>query len=198
MAFLLNVLFNFAVGLLVAKFLGPSEYGRFALALATALAVQAAFLDWLRLGAARFYSERARGEEPALRATLDLAFATITCGLAIGSAALFMSGARFALSNQLIALALGASVSNALFDYSTALVRARFHDGLFTRLIIVKNILALALTGGGAFYFGSAKMALIGGILSLSGSVIAARAALNDPYAKPHMARFKIGRAILR
>ena len=38
LAFLLNVAFNFAVGLLVAKFLGPEEYGRFALALATAVA----------------------------------------------------------------------------------------------------------------------------------------------------------------
>ncbi len=81
-AFFLNVLFNFAVGLLVAKFLGPAEYGRFALALATAVAVQAGFLDWLRLGATRFYSERSRGEDPALRATLDIAFAVVTAGLA--------------------------------------------------------------------------------------------------------------------
>ena len=63
-AFFLNVLFNFAVGLVVAKFLGPEEYGRFALALATAVVVQTAFLDWLRLGATRFYSERSRGEDP--------------------------------------------------------------------------------------------------------------------------------------
>jgi O-antigen/teichoic acid export membrane protein len=197
-AFFLNVMFNFAIGLLVAKFLGPSEYGRFALALATAMAVQAAFVDWLRLGATRFYSERTREENPALRATLDLAFAIVTCGLAVGSAILFMSGAHFALSNGLIALALGAAVANGLFDFSTALVRARFHDGLYTRLIIVKNVLSLALTGGGAFYFASAKMALVGGILSLSGSVIAARAALSDPYARPAMARFMIARSVLR
>ncbi len=53
-AFFVNVLFNFAIGLLVAKFLGPEEYGRFALALATAMAVQAGFFDWMRLGATRF------------------------------------------------------------------------------------------------------------------------------------------------
>lgn len=197
-AFFLNVLFNFAIGLLVAKFLGPEEYGRFALALATAMAVQAAFLDWLRLGATRFYSERARGEDPGLRATLDVAFALITVGLAVGSACLFMTGVRFPLSNNLIALALGAAVANGLFDFNTALVRARFHDRLYIKLILVKNVMALALTGGGAFYFASAKMALIGGIISLSGSVIGARAALSDPGAEARLAGFTIARSILR
>ena len=49
-----NILFNFAIGLLVAKFLGPEEYGRFALAYATAIFVQTGFFDWIRLGATRF------------------------------------------------------------------------------------------------------------------------------------------------
>ncbi len=197
-AFFLNVLFNFAVGLLVAKFLGPAEYGRFALALATAMAVQTLFLDWLRLGATRFYSERARGEEPALRATLDLAFAGVTFGLAIGSACLFSTNVHFPLPNALIALALGMAVANGLFDFSTALVRARFHDRLYTRLVIVKNVFALVFVGGGAFYFASAKMTLIGTILSVSGSVIAARASLSDPYAQVHLARSRIARSLLR
>jgi O-antigen/teichoic acid export membrane protein len=197
-AFFINVVFNLVIGLLVAKFLGPEEYGRFALALATAVAVQFAFVDWLRLGATRFYSERTRGEEPAIRATLDLGFAAVMAGLAVGSTCLFMTGIHFSLSNGLIALALGAAVANGLFDFSTALVRARFHDGLYTKLVIVKNILSLGLTGGGAFYFGSAKMALIGGIISLSGSVIAVRAALRDPFTLARMASFEIAKSILR
>jgi O-antigen/teichoic acid export membrane protein len=197
-AFVLNIFFNFVVGLLVAKFLGPEEYGRFALSLATAMAVQTAFLDWLRLGATRFYSERARGEEPALRATLDVAFALIACGLGIGATCLFMTGVRFPLSNGLIALAIGAAVSNGLFDFNTALVRARFHDQLYVKLVLVKNVLALLLTGSGAFYFGSAKMALIGSVLSLSGSVVAARAALADPGAEARLASLGVARSIWR
>lgn len=197
-AILLNVVFAFAVGLLVAKFLGPDEYGRFALALATAVAVQTAFLDWIRLGATRFYSQRVREEAPALRATLDVAFAMITLAMAVGTILLFSSGAKFPLSNQLIALALAAAVANGLFDLSTALVRARFNDDLFLKLIVVKNLLALLLTGGGAFYFGSARMTLIGGVLSLSGSVIAARAGINDRGAKIRLATVAIARSILR
>lgn len=197
-AFFLNVAFNFAVGLLVAKFLGPEEYGRFALALATAVAVQTLFLDWLRLGATRFYSERSRGEDPALRATLDVGFAIIVTGMAVGTTLLFLTGVRFPLSHGMIALALGAAVANGLFDFNTALVRARFHDGLYVKLIIVKNLFALALTGGGAFWFGSARMALIGGVISLAGSVVCARASLADPGAQAHLARRAVAASLLR
>ncbi|SFK18214.1 lipopolysaccharide biosynthesis protein [Methylocapsa palsarum] len=197
-AFFFNILFNFAIGLLVARFLGPEEYGRFALAHATAIAVQTAFFDWIRLGATRFYSERIRSEQPALRATLDFSFAIISVGLALGASALMLSGVRFTLSNGLIALALGVAVANGLFDYHTALVRARFHDRLFTRLILVKNLVAFALMGGGAFWFGSAKMTLVGGIVSLSGAVITARAALNDPGSKAILAKFSIAESLMR
>src|SRR6476619_8052901 len=39
-AFLCNTLCNFGIGLIVAKFLGPAEYGRFALALVRRLSVR--------------------------------------------------------------------------------------------------------------------------------------------------------------
>jgi O-antigen/teichoic acid export membrane protein len=194
---LCNILFNFAIGLLVAKFLGPEEYGRFALAYATAIFVQTGVFDWIRLGATRFYSERIRNEEPALRATLDFGFAIITVGLAAGASLLLFTGIIFPLSYGLIALALSVAVSNGLFDYHTALVRARFDDRLFARLALVKNIVAFALMGGGAFLFGSAKMTLIGTIISLGGSVVTARAALRDPASKPRLARLAIAGSLM-
>jgi O-antigen/teichoic acid export membrane protein len=195
-AFVCNLLFNFVIGLLVAKFLGPEEYGRFALALATGMTVQTAFFDWLRLGAIRFYSEKSRLENPALRATLDFGFSIIAVGLSVGAATMFLAGITFPLSNALIALALGASVANGLFDYTSALVRARFHNKLYSRLIIVKNILSLLFVGGGAFWFGSAKMALIGGILSLSSTVITARVALRDPGADVRAAKSSTAKSV--
>ncbi|ACK51027.1 membrane protein involved in the export of O-antigen and teichoic acid-like protein [Methylocella silvestris BL2] len=196
-AFFCNILFSFAVGLLVAKYLGPAEYGRFALAHATAIAVQTAFFDWVRLGATRFYSERARSEQPALRATLDFGFAFIALAISAGAALLVMSGVTFTLSNGLIVLAIGVAIANGLFDYYTALVRARFHDRLFARLLLVKNIMTFALMGGGAFWFASAKMTLIGGIVSLAGSVITARAALHDPMSDPKLASLPAARALM-
>ncbi len=194
---LCNILFNFAIGLLVAKFLGPEEYGRFALAYATAIFVQTGFFDWIRLGATRFYSERIRDEEPALRATLDFGFTMIAAGLAAGASLLLFTGIRFTLTNGLITLALATAAANGLFDYHTALVRARFDDRLFTRLLLVKNIVAFVLMGSGAFLFGSAKMTLAGTIISLAGSVATARAALHDPASQPHLARLSIARSLM-
>jgi O-antigen/teichoic acid export membrane protein len=194
---LCNILFNFVIGLLVAKFLGPEEYGRFGLAYATAIFVQTGFFDWIRHGAARFYSNRIRAEEPALRATLDLSFAVISLELAAGASLLLFSGIKFTLSYGLIALALGVAAANGLFDYHTALVRARFDDRLFVRLLLVKSVLAFALMGGGAFLFNSAKMTLAGTIISLCGSVVTARAALRDHASAPSLARLSIARSLI-
>ena len=181
LAFAVNTLFNFAIGLMVAKYLGPEEYGRFGLALAVAIVVQTALFDWVKLAATRFYSERAREANPALRATLDTAFAVLATGLAVAAIGVLLSGVEFKLTSGLIGLAIAASIANGLFDYQTALVRARFLDRHYARLVIVKNIAAFFLTGGGAFFFGSAKMALMGACLSIAGSVLSVRVALHDP-----------------
>jgi O-antigen/teichoic acid export membrane protein len=188
-AFFVNTLFNFAIGLLVAKFLGPDQFGRFALALAVGVVIQTAAFDWIRLTAVRFYSEHRRSAHPELRATLDLTFAIFACGLVALAFVAAFAGMTFALPQSLVGLAVAAAITNGLFDYNTALVRARFNDMLYLRLIITKNILALLLTVGGAFVFGSAQMALAGTCFSMAGSLIVAREALRDPAATPRLAR---------
>ena len=40
-----------------------------------------ALLDWIRLSAIRFYSQKSREEQPQIRATLDVLSAGITLGL---------------------------------------------------------------------------------------------------------------------
>ena len=185
LTFALNTLFNFAVGLLVAKFLGPAEYGRFALAGAVAIFINTALFDWLRLAATRFYSERTRLERPEVRATLDAAFTILTTLLGAAALAVIFSGLEFQLSSTLVALAVATGVANGLFDYHTALVRARFLDSVYGRMILAKNILALICTAGGAWYFASAKMAMIGICLSVAGSLMTARLAMIDEAAVP-------------
>ena len=68
------------------------------------------------------------------------------------------------------------------------MVRARFMDNHYARLVIVKNLAAFCLAGGGAFWFGSAKMALMGACFAIAGSVISVRAALHDPQSPPRLA----------
>ncbi len=196
--FISNTLMNFVIGLLLARFLGPAEYGRMALALAVGQVIQTLMFDWLRLAATRFYSERARRESPDLRATLDASFAVLIAALSGITLFVLLSGVELPLSRPLIGLAVGAAVANGLFDYNTALVRARFLDGLYARIIMGKNVLSLVLTVGGAWWFGSAAMALTGICLSMTGSLLASRRSLTDGGSSPRAARRGLASQALR
>jgi len=197
LAFFANACVNFVIGLLIAKFLGPEEYGRFALSFAIATVVQTALYDWLRLATTRFYSGRTRDSAPFVRATLKACFLAMTGGLC-GVAALFaLIGPRLDFDNALILLALLTAVANGLFDYSTALARARFDDGAYGRLMLVKNVLALVFIGGSAFIFRSAGVALAGGVASLMATVLFARPALSDPDAEIRNAHGALARDFL-
>ena len=197
-AFVVNSMFNFVIGLLVAKFLAPEEYGRFALSLAISIVVQTALFDWIRLAAVRFYSARARVEQPQIRATLDYAFAAIASLLGLAIIAILMSGFELTLDIRLIALAIGVAVTNGLFDFNAALVRARFRDGLYGRLIITKNVLALGLTAGGALVFHSAYAALIGVCFSMAGSLLVTRDTLDDSTAPKGPAKRTVAMSLMR
>ncbi len=197
LAFLANSATNVVIGLLVAKYLGPEEYGRFAIAFSISAVVQTALFDWLRLAATRFYSVRVRDQKPVVRATLDISFVAVVCALALATVLFAYLGPTLDFDGVLILLALLTAVVNGLFDYSTALVRARFDDHLFGRLVFVKNLLSLLLTGGGAFLFHSAAVDLAGTIASLFGTVIAARASLTDKGAPPGAARRETAAALI-
>lgn len=196
--FALNTVFNFAISLLVATFLGPAEYGRFALATAVAVFLNTALFDWLRLSATRFYSERVRAEDPSVRATLDAIFGGVTLALALAAATLILSGLDLPVTGSLLALAVAASVASAVFDYHTALIRARFLDAAYRRVVLAKHATALICTAGGAWLFQSAQTALAGICLSAVFAVASARRDLVDPGASPRGASADHARAFLR
>jgi O-antigen/teichoic acid export membrane protein len=182
--FTANSLLNFVVGLLVAKFLGPAEYGRFTLALSAASVVQLIVFEWLRYCVPRFYTRQGQAGGAHIRATLDAAVGWLAV-LAAGAALLvYASGLDLALSADLAALAIGAAIANGLFDFAAALLRARFLDRPYAVLVVAKNVLAFALTVGGAFWFGSARIALVGLMLSVVGALAAAKNGLVDEAAR--------------
>ncbi len=196
-ALLANALFNFLIGLAVARFLGPAEFGRFALAVALALVLQVALFDWIRLAAIRFYSGDTRHAEPEVRATLDMAYVAVVIVLLVGAGFVIAFGPTFALTPLLIGLALVAALVNGLFDYSTGLLRASFQDRLYARLVITKNALALCLTVGGAMVMHSSSSALAGSVLSLGGAVILIRSALADPASTARLASWPLAKKYL-
>lgn len=200
LTFLINTIFNLIVGLIVAKFLGPEEYGKFALAIAVMTFGQTLAFEWIRLSAVRFYSERTRIDAPNIRATLNSAFVRAVLLYAPVGLALAFLGPAFSLPRELFALACAAAIANGLFDYQTALVRAQFDDRLYFRVIVTKNVLALVVTTGAAWATGSAKAALIAGMATLLVSVFLWRARLADSavglkQADPRLARHYAGYA---
>lgn len=181
LTFLINTLVNLLVGLIVARFLGPSEYGKFALSIGVMTFGQALAFEWVRQCGVRFYSERSRRKATHVRSTLDAAFAaSVLLFLPLAWVAAFF-GPQFTLPRDLAALAFAASVANGLFDYHTALVRARFDDRLFLKVIGTKNLLAVILMAGGAWATGSARVALLAGMASLLGALLIWRKRLLDP-----------------
>jgi O-antigen/teichoic acid export membrane protein len=197
-AFAANAMVNFLVGLLVAKFLGPSEYGRFALAFAVAVMINSAGFDWIRLSAVRFYSEKARVERPEVRATLDDCVAVLAFLISLLILAITLSGLRLAVSPGLLAMAAATGVASGLYDYSTALARARFLDRTYTGIIIAKNALGLVLTVGGAWMFGSAALALAGVTLSVAGALLAVGRPLIDLGAGPQFGQWAMAKIFMR
>ena len=180
LAFALNALGNFVIGLLVARFLGPEGFGRFALALAVGVVIQIACFDWIRLAAARFAATRSGQIGTHARATLDASFATATLAVTILGLGALLGGFDLSLSPELLGLALLAAVVNGYFDYQQALVRARFEDLLYARLLLTKNLLSAILTVGGAWLTGSAAVAVAGVCLAMAGSLASAHRALRQ------------------
>ena len=179
-----NLLVNFVIGLVVAAFLGPDSFGRFAVALGAGSLLQSLFFGWLRLAAARYYSENARTARPDLRASLDAAFWVLggsALGLGvIGALAAPLTG----LDRDLVFWALAFSACNGAFEYQLALLRARFDDRAYALLIFAKNILSLALTGGVAWATQSPGLTLAGTALSVALSTVLLKTRLQDPHAK--------------
>jgi O-antigen/teichoic acid export membrane protein len=180
-AFLINSVFNFALGLLIARFLGPEGFGQYAIAAALAVVVNTLFLDWIRFAATRFYSERARADDPAVRGTLDAIFILSSLGALAASGALLWIGQDFKLALALAALTPLMGLCNGLFDYHAALLRARDDRRGFALMVIVKNLLSLPLMVGGAFWLESPALVAAGFIVSILATLAIAWRRLRDP-----------------
>jgi O-antigen/teichoic acid export membrane protein len=178
--FVINAGLNFVLGLLIALFLGPAEFGRYAIGAAIIVLVNTAMLDWVKLSAVRFYSLKSREEQPEIRATLDVLAAGISIALSGLLVAAIVAGIDFRLPATLLAAAVLGGVGAGLFDYHGAIARARFLDAAYARLIIIKNLVALVLMVGGAWLTKDPTVVLLGGLVSVAVALLAVRRALAD------------------
>jgi O-antigen/teichoic acid export membrane protein len=197
LTFVINSALNFALGLIVAKYLGPEEFGRYAIANAVATVVNTLLLDWLRLSTTRFYSERSRQEEPAVRATVETTFVTIALALLAVAAIVILMGIDFGLSPALLAGTAAMTIAIGLFDVHTAMARARFLEGAYAQLVIVKNVAMFALMVGAAALFHDAAVVAAGFAAGSATAVLIARLSLRDPGLGPKAARLSLTRTFL-
>jgi O-antigen/teichoic acid export membrane protein len=150
--FIVNAALNFLLGLAVAAGLGPEAYGRFSIAFAAAMTLAIFAFEWLRLSATRFYSEDSRAEAPETRASLDAAYAigaALVAGLALALLALGFDGG---LGGPMVAAIALVAIASGVFDYHSALLRARFRNRAYAALVILKNVLAFSAMVGAAFW----------------------------------------------
>lgn len=178
--FVVNAGLNFVLGLLIAFFLGPAEFGRYAIGAAIIVLVNTAMLDWIKLSAIRFYSLTTRETQPEIRATLDLLMAGVSMSLCALLLAAVVAGIDFRMPAMMLAASVLAGIGAGLFDYHGAIARARFLDAAYARLIIVKNLLALVLMVGGAWWTRDPTVVLLGGLLSGALALVSVRKALAD------------------
>jgi O-antigen/teichoic acid export membrane protein len=179
--FLINSAFNLALGLLIARFLGPQGFGEYAIATAVAVVLNTLFLDWIRIAATRFYSSQTRENDPAVRGTLDAIFILSSFGLSLSSALAIYLGLDFGLAVALAAFAPAMGICNGLFDYHSALARARFDDRTYSVIVILKNVLSLIFVVGGAWWFQSPVIVAAGFVLNILASLLLVRSRLIDP-----------------
>jgi hypothetical protein len=110
-----------------------------------------------------------RAAEPTIRATLDMAFALISFGIAAIAVVVAFLDTGIDPTRGLIGL-----VARRRYRQEPVRLPHRPRSRPFYgRLVIIKNIFSLVLTGGAAFLFESALMALIGGIMSLTSARLA-------------------------
>jgi len=182
--FLVNAALNFLLGLAVAAGLGPEAYGKFSIAFAAAMALALLMFDWLRLSATRFYREETRKSEPNLRASLDAGYVLGATILALVAAALVALGLDAGLGGGMIAAIALVAVANGVFDYFSALLRARFRNSAYSALVILKNTLAFAAMVGAAFWTGDPLTVMACAGVSAGVATLALRGNVADPSAR--------------
>ncbi|MCJ2027597.1 MULTISPECIES: lipopolysaccharide biosynthesis protein [unclassified Methylobacterium] len=190
-AFIINAGLNFVLGLLIARLLGPADFGRFALATTGAIVLNTVLFEWLRLSATRFYSGRVRVDEPWIRHGLDRAY--LRLGILLAAAAALCGALGYgegAEAREAVLCGTGlAALGIGVFDYHAALARARFDGKLYLGLVAVKNGLAFVTMAGAAWFLPQPAWVLAAAGISQFLAVVLLRGWLRDPAATFERAR---------
>lgn len=182
-AFLINAGLAFALSLVLAALLGPEAFGRYAIGLSLAVTINTAFFEWLRLSTARFQSERAQRETPAIRKTIDIAYRLSGASLAVLTAAALAVDPASGLSRPLLAAAAACGLAYGFSEYRMALARALFLERSYLALALMRAFLGFAIAAVIAHGSGDPALVLVGMALAASLPILIVRHNLRAPAA---------------
>lgn len=175
--FSVNAIANFALGLGVAWFLGAEQFGVYALIVAGGAVLQTLLFEWLRLSANRFFGKRQAEADPNLYTTLSLGTGVLSIALSVLAIILYVTDGAFGVAATVAALAPLTGMAGGLFDFRCAIARAQFDNRRYAMMVIAKNLLALLLMIGGAFWLKRADVVVAGlCVSSVAGALVTARA----------------------
>lgn len=184
----LNAALNLLLMLALARLMPAAAFGLLATWAAGALFFATAVFDWIRFSAMRFYTPRNRDAEPAVRATLDLAFVgsvPLAAALVALMAALRLLP-ELTLTTTLALIAL--TVGNAASEYLAALARNLSRTGAYARLIALRHGIVFAAVMPTAALTADPAWTLIAFAAAVWPSVVFGAFALRDAAAKPSAA----------
>lgn len=181
--FLINAALSFALSLLLAFLLGPDSFGRYAIGLSITLVINTALFEWMRLSTTRFYSERVRTEEPAVRATLDRAYLATALLVVAGTGGAIALGLDLGLSGALLGAASACGLAYGLCEYRMALARARFLERPYAALGLLRAMFGFVLAAGAALVSPDPALVLLGAALSALLPILFVVRTLRDPAA---------------
>ena len=179
--FLVNAALSFALSLLLASILGPAGFGQYAVGLSVTLVVNTALFEWMRLSTTRFYSERVRLEEPAVRATLDAGYWAMSAGLGAVTAVVLAFGFDLGIPAGLLTAATVCGLAYGLCEYRMALARARFLEGPYALLGFLRALFGFLFAAGAALWTADPAKVLIGAALSALLPILFVLHRLRDP-----------------
>lgn len=196
--FVANTALNFVLALVIARFLGPSDYGRYAIAMSIGIVLNTVLLDWVKLSAVRYYSREVRGIDPAIRGSLSGAQLGASGLLALAALVVVVADIEIGISAALLAAALAAGIATAAFDFNGALARALFQDRTYGLLVAVKTVAGFVLMVGGAWWTGSPVVVIAAFCASVALAILVTAPALAEKGAGIRQARAPMLRSFLK
>lgn len=159
-------LINFATIAIFSRMLSPSEYGRYAIALAWMLLASTLAFDWIRLSTLRLFAAHETRESSFLSAVYTSFLGVASLIGIIGASVIMLI--PISIDWQLIALVLVLSALHAFHELSSELARARLQPFEYGKLALIRSTGALLF--GGAFV--SMGMGGDGALLGLAVSLM--------------------------